>query len=43
MKRRDRLEHDMTHAGIPNDSPGATGWVMALDKLAARVVAHSDR
>jgi uncharacterized protein YndB with AHSA1/START domain len=24
----------MTHAGIPSDSPGATGWAMALDKLA---------
>ena len=27
----------MTHIGIPADSPGAAGWVMALDKLAARV------
>jgi uncharacterized protein YndB with AHSA1/START domain len=27
----------MTHAGIPSDSPGAAGWEMALDKLAARV------
>jgi uncharacterized protein YndB with AHSA1/START domain len=27
----------LTHAGIPADSPGATGWTMALDKLAARV------
>ena len=25
----------MTHAGIPADSPGAAGWTMALDKLAA--------
>jgi uncharacterized protein YndB with AHSA1/START domain len=24
----------MTHAGIPSDSPGAAGWVMAFDKLA---------
>jgi hypothetical protein len=24
----------MTHAGIPADSPGATGWLMAFDKLA---------
>ena len=23
----------LTHAGIPADSPGATGWSMALDKL----------
>jgi uncharacterized protein YndB with AHSA1/START domain len=28
----------MTHSGIPSDSPGAAGWTMALDKLAARVV-----
>ena len=27
----------LTHAGIPQDSPGAVGWTMALDKLAARV------
>jgi uncharacterized protein YndB with AHSA1/START domain len=27
----------MTHTGIPADSPGAAGWVMALDKLAAHV------
>ena len=27
----------MTHVGIPSDSPGAAGWTMALDKLAARV------
>jgi uncharacterized protein YndB with AHSA1/START domain len=27
----------LTHRGIPVDSPGATGWTMALDKLAARV------
>ncbi len=25
----------MTHAGVPADSPGATGWNMALDKLDA--------
>lgn len=29
----------LTHAGIPQDSPGATGWQMALDTLAA----HLDR
>ncbi|MDP9334081.1 MAG: SRPBCC domain-containing protein [Actinomycetota bacterium] len=23
----------MTHAGIPSDSPGAAGWLMAFDKL----------
>jgi uncharacterized protein YndB with AHSA1/START domain len=33
----------LTHAGIPADSPGAAGWTMALDKLAARIAAHSDR
>jgi uncharacterized protein YndB with AHSA1/START domain len=27
----------LTHIGIPSDSPGATGWAMALDKLAAHV------
>jgi uncharacterized protein YndB with AHSA1/START domain len=27
----------LTHVGIPADSPGATGWTMALDKLAAHV------
>jgi uncharacterized protein YndB with AHSA1/START domain len=27
----------MTHAGIPADSPGATGWNMALDKLEAHL------
>ena len=25
----------LTHVGIPADSPGAAGWAMALDKLAA--------
>jgi uncharacterized protein YndB with AHSA1/START domain len=25
----------LTHAGIPADSPGASGWTMALDKMAA--------
>src|SRR3979409_920526 len=33
----------MTHSGIPSDSPGATGWTMAFDKLAAHVEAHRDR
>ncbi len=27
----------MTHAGVPADSPGATGWNMALDKLEAHL------
>lgn len=33
----------MTHSGIPADSPGAAGWVMALDKLATYVGAHRNR
>jgi uncharacterized protein YndB with AHSA1/START domain len=40
---RVELEHSagvtkmvMTHSGIPSDSPGAAGWMMALDKLAKR-------
>jgi uncharacterized protein YndB with AHSA1/START domain len=27
----------MTHIGVPADSPGAAGWTMAFDKLAARL------
>lgn len=30
----------LTHVGIPADSPGATGWHMALDKLTAYVEAN---
>ena len=37
-----RTKMVMTHAGVPSDSPGAAGWVMALNKLAAHVAAHSD-
>ncbi|MBI2169563.1 MAG: SRPBCC domain-containing protein [Actinobacteria bacterium] len=33
----------MTHVGIADNSPGAAGWAMALDKLAAYVNAQSDR
>lgn len=33
----------MTHAGVPADSPGATGWTMALDKLAAHVETQPNR
>ena len=33
----------LTHAGIPADSPGATGWTMALDKLTAYVAASRSR
>ena len=35
----DRTRMVLTHAGVPADSPGAAGWRMALDKLAARVTA----
>lgn len=41
--RDGRTKMVMTHAGIPADSPGAAGWTMALDKLATRVLALSDR
>jgi uncharacterized protein YndB with AHSA1/START domain len=33
----------MTHIGIPADSPGATGWATALDKLASHVRAEVGR
>jgi uncharacterized protein YndB with AHSA1/START domain len=33
----------MTHTGIPDDSPGAAGWVMALDKLATYVGTRPDQ
>lgn len=29
----------LTHRGIPADSPGATGWIHALDKLEALIAA----
>ena len=29
-----RTQMTMTHRGVPADSPGATGWNMAFDKLA---------
>ena len=38
-----RTKMVMTHAGIPSDSPGAAGWTMAFDKLAAHVEAIGDR
>ena len=38
-----RTKMVLTHAGIAGDSPGAAGWAMALDKLAARVETHRDR
>src|SRR5262245_38198416 len=42
--RVELAEHDghtrlvLTHVGIAADSPGAVGWAMALDKLAAHAV-----
>jgi uncharacterized protein YndB with AHSA1/START domain len=36
-----RTKMVMTHAGIPQDSPGAAGWMMALDKLAAHLEGHT--
>jgi len=38
-----RTKMVMTHAGIPADSPGAAGWAMAFDKLAARVEPSNTR
>jgi uncharacterized protein YndB with AHSA1/START domain len=38
-----RTKMVMTHAGVPKDSPGAAGWAMAFDKLAARVEAQNVR
>jgi uncharacterized protein YndB with AHSA1/START domain len=32
-----RTKMVMTHTGVPADSPGATAWAMALDKLATHV------
>jgi hypothetical protein len=30
----------LTHIGVPAGSPGALGWTMAFDKLAARLRDH---
>jgi uncharacterized protein YndB with AHSA1/START domain len=32
-----RTKMVMTHSGIPADSPGATGWTMAFNKLVAYI------
>jgi uncharacterized protein YndB with AHSA1/START domain len=32
-----RTKMVLTHTGIPSDSPGAAGWVMAFRKLAAHI------
>jgi uncharacterized protein YndB with AHSA1/START domain len=34
-----RTKMVLTHVGIAADSPGGTGWTMALDKLAAHLAA----
>jgi uncharacterized protein YndB with AHSA1/START domain len=36
-----RTKMVLTHIGIRADSPGAVGWTMALDKLAAHVRANT--
>ena len=33
----------LTHRGVAADSPGAAGWTMAFDKLAAHVAAGAGR
>jgi uncharacterized protein YndB with AHSA1/START domain len=38
-----RTKMVLTHVGIPSDSPGATGWAMALDKLAAHLASQAHR
>ena len=37
----DRTRMLMTHAGVPADSPGASGWAMAFDALGDRLAARS--
>jgi uncharacterized protein YndB with AHSA1/START domain len=38
-----RTKMVLTHIGVRADSPGAAGWTMALDKLAAHVKANTDQ
>jgi uncharacterized protein YndB with AHSA1/START domain len=38
-----RTKMVLTHVGIPEGSPGAAGWTMALDKLAAYLGSHVQR
>ena len=38
-----RTKMTLTHSGIPQGSPGAAGWAMALDKLTAYLATYSDR
>ncbi len=35
-----RTQMTMTHAGVPADSPGASGWSQAFDKLTAYIAAN---
>lgn len=37
-----RTKMVLTHAGVPAGSPGEAGWVMALDKLVARLKEDSN-
>ena len=37
-----RTKMVMTHLGVGADSPGASGWAMALEKLAAHAGAHNN-
>jgi len=37
-----RTKMVLTHMGIPQDSPGAAGWAMAVGKLTAYLAAYSD-
>jgi uncharacterized protein YndB with AHSA1/START domain len=38
-----RTKMVLTHVGIAEGSPGAAGWTMALDKLAAYLGSHAER
>ena len=38
-----RTKMTLTLSGIPQGSPGAAGWAMALDKLTAYLAKYSDR
>jgi uncharacterized protein YndB with AHSA1/START domain len=39
----ERTKMVLTHIGIPKGSPGASGWAMAFDKLAAYVGSRAER
>jgi uncharacterized protein YndB with AHSA1/START domain len=39
----ERTKMVLTHIGIPEGSPGAAGWAMAFDKLAAYVGSPAER